>query len=241
MLPTHKTPPKDKLSDLTALIYGPTKIGKSTWCSQAEGAIFLATEPGLNNLEVYQVPITNWEELLVACAEVATSKHSFRTVILDTADNAFKMCSEYVCQKNDVTHESELAYGKGYALVAGEFLRVLTKLAFLPTGLFLVSHAQEKEIETRTGRHIKTVPTLPERPRQLVLGMADLVLFCDLEVQRDAEGNPLYRRVMRTKPSIHYEAGDRTGRLPDTIPLDYGIFLTTFGEKKETAAAKAVS
>ena len=32
------------------------------------------------------------------------------------------------------------------------------------------------------------------------------------------------RRVIRTKPSLYYEAGDRTGRLPETLELDFGKF-----------------
>ena len=71
MLPTKKTPPKQDLAGLTVLVYGPSKIGKSTWCSQADGALFLATEPGLNALEVFQTPITCWDDLLQACAEIA--------------------------------------------------------------------------------------------------------------------------------------------------------------------------
>ena len=68
ILPTTKTQPKPSLADLTVLVYGQTKIGKSTLCSNAEGALFLATEPGLNALDVYQVPIQTWEDLLNACA-----------------------------------------------------------------------------------------------------------------------------------------------------------------------------
>ena len=56
ILPTAKTQPKPDLADLTVLVYGQTKIGKSTFCAQSEGALFLATEPGLNALDVYQVP-----------------------------------------------------------------------------------------------------------------------------------------------------------------------------------------
>ena len=48
MLPTKKSPPKQDHADLTVLVYDPSKIGKSTWCSRSEGALFLATEPGLN-------------------------------------------------------------------------------------------------------------------------------------------------------------------------------------------------
>jgi hypothetical protein len=50
MLPTAKTQAKPALADMTVLVYGQTKIGKSTFCSQADGALFLATEPGLNAL-----------------------------------------------------------------------------------------------------------------------------------------------------------------------------------------------
>jgi hypothetical protein len=33
MLPTSKTPPKTNLSDLTVMVYGQTKIGKTTLCA----------------------------------------------------------------------------------------------------------------------------------------------------------------------------------------------------------------
>ena len=68
LLPTTKTAAKDNLTDLTVLLYGQTKIGKTTFCSQAESALFLATEPGLNALPAFQVPIPDWETLLNFCA-----------------------------------------------------------------------------------------------------------------------------------------------------------------------------
>jgi hypothetical protein len=228
MLPTHKTPRKQQLSDLTVLIHGPQKYGKSEFCSQAEGALFLATEAGLNSLEVFQVPISNWEDLLHASKEIADGKHAFRTVVIDTADNAYRMCAEYICQRKQVEHESDLEYGKGYALVNHEFFRVLNKLALLPYGLFLVSHSHEKEFETRTGKYTKIVPTLPEKASKLVLGLVDVILFCDFEVASGPDGKPVHRRVLRTKPSTAYEAGDRTGRLPDAIDCSFAAFAAAF-------------
>lgn len=230
MLPTQKTPPKPNLHDLTVLVYGPSKIGKSTWCSQAEGALFLATEAGLNNLDVFQVPIATWEELLAAGKEIADGKHPYKTVIIDTIDNAYRMCAEHVCQKFKIEHESDLGYGKGYALINNEFYRVLNKLALLPYGLFLVSHSQEREIETRTGKLTRIFPTLPEKARKFVLGMVDIILFCDLEPATGADGKATHRRVIRTKPNTHFEAGDRTGRLPEMIDLDFRAFVEAFAQ-----------
>jgi len=243
MLPTEKTPPRQNLADLTVLAFGPSKIGKTTWASGAQGALFLATEPGLNSLDVFQVPIRTWDELLAVCAEIADGKHQFKTIIIDTIDNGYKLCADHICAKFKIEHESDLGYGKGWSLVNGEFQRVLSKLAFLPYGLFLISHSQEKEIETRTGKYVKIVPTLPDKARKIVLGMVDMILFCDLEVSSDENGKQVVRRVMRTKPSLYYEAGDRTGRLPETIDLNYKAFLEAFnkpiarGESKQKPAS----
>jgi hypothetical protein len=228
LLPSAKTAPKPNLADLTVLAYGQTKIGKSTFCSNSESAVFLATEPGLNALDVFQVPIQSWDDLLTACAEITEGKHPFKTVIIDTVDNAYKFCADYILKKFKIEHESDLGYGKGYALINNEFQRVLTKLAFLPCGLFLVSHAKEIEVETRTGKYTRVVPTLPDKARKIVLGMVDMVLYCDLEVTVGENGEQRMRRVIRTKPSLYYEAGDRTGRLPETLDLDFLKFFEAF-------------
>ncbi|MHB9129760.1 MAG: ATP-binding protein [Armatimonadota bacterium] len=228
MLPTAKTPPKQALADLSVLVYGRPKAGKSSFCAQADDALFLATEAGLNHLDTFQAPINSWEELLEACADIAAGDHPFRTIILDTVDNAYRLCAEYVCKKHRIDHESDLGYGKGYALISNEFTRVLTKLSLLPYGLYIVSHAQDIEIETRTGKYTRTVPTLPEKARKVVLGLVDMILFVDFEPYADEHGDTQYRRVIRTKPSTTYEAGDRTGRLPEILPLDYQAFIEAF-------------
>ena len=231
MLPTKKTPPKLAPADLTVLLYGKPKLGKTTWCSQAEGALFLATEPGLNHLDVYQVPITSWQQLLDAATEIAQGGHAYKTLILDTVDNAYRFCHEHVCAKNGIKHPSDLPYGKGHALVNNEFHRVITKLASLPYGLFMTSHAQEREIEGRGGTYTKVTPTLPDAVRKILLGFVDIIGYADLEPDRKGDATT-YRRVLRCRPAKHYEAGDRTGRLPETLPLDYAAFAAALATGK---------
>lgn len=228
VLPTHKTPPRTDLADLTVLIYGAPKIGKSTFCSQGDHAVFLATEAGLNHLDTYQVPVATWPELQDACAEIAAGQHDFRTVIIDTIDNALQMCEHAVCERHGIKHPSDLEYGKGYALVTNEFTRVLTKLALLPYGLYLISHAEQIEVKTRTDKYKKWVPSLGGKARKAVLSLMDIILYADIEDAMAAEGHPTELRVLRTKPTTSYEAGDRTGRLPDTLPLDYQAFRDAF-------------
>lgn len=237
-LPTTKTPPSLDLTRLKVLLYGLPKVGKSTFCAGFPDAIFLATERGLDALDVYQQPVTTWKELTDACGELAEGKHPFKTIIIDTIDNAFKMCTDHFLAKHKVEYIGDLSFGKGFGLVTNEFHRVITKLSHLPYGLVMVSHAVTKTVETPTGEIEKTTPTLPDRGRGTVLGLADLVLYAD----QDKTG-----RVMRTKRTQHYEAGDRTGRLPETLPLRFDAFAEAFQalksapEKKTTEKTKTVT
>jgi hypothetical protein len=223
-LPAEKSKPKDRIEDYTGFIYGPPKIGKSTFCSKMDNPLFLATEAGLNALEVYQISIATWPDFLEACKLIAEGKHTFKTIVIDTVDNLYKFCQEYICKKHGIAHESDLEWGKGYALVNDEFLRALTKLSLLPYGLWMTSHSQDKEIKSRTAPAItKTLPTLANNARKIVLGMADFILLAESIQTKDGEV-----RALRTKPTENYEAGDRTGRLPAALPFEFSAFLKAF-------------
>lgn len=222
LLPTAKTPPTTNMADLVTLIYGPPKIGKSTLASKFDGAVFLATEPGLNHLEVARADIGSWADFLAACNELATTAHGYKTVVIDTIDNLYMFAADHLSKLKGVEHVGDISgFGKGYALLNNEFRRVLTKLAMLPTGLIMISHAKLQDMEERTGKYAKAVPTVPGSARGIILGMADLILFCDVEVTKNEKGDTIERRVIRTKPTKFYEAGDRTGKLDAVLPLDY--------------------
>jgi len=148
--------------------------------------------------------------------------------VIDTVDNLYKACSEHVKKKNNIQHESDLDWGKGWQLVADEFTRAITKLSLLPYGLVMISHAEYVEIKTRTATITKAVPTLPKGARKAALNMADVILYAESVVTDDGEV-----RIMRTKPSENWEAGDRTGRLPATLPLEYAdLYSAFYGEGK---------
>lgn len=233
-LPTEKTKAITDIGKLSILIYGSPKIGKSTFASQFPNALFIATEPGLNHLEVFQMPVSTWDEFLAVCADIAKGEHTFKTIVIDTIDNAYKLCADYICAKEKIRHEGDLEYGKAYAFIRAELNRVLWKLAHLGYGLILVSHAVDKEIKTRTGKQIKTTPTLPESAVKMIISFVDIICYIDTEDETDETGTVKNtRRVIHTKPNTYYIAGDRTGRLPETIELSYDAFSKAFMPKEE--------
>jgi len=193
------------------LLYGEPKIGKSTLCASIPNSLFLATEPGLNHLTAAQIPIINWAAMLSACNAVATEKHEYKTLVIDTADAAVAMCTEHVLSEHGVKHESDLPYGKGWALVSGEWARVILKLAHLPMNLILVSHVKSEDIKARTGDYQRACPSMGRRAIQKVAGVVDYVLYATHDGDR--------RRILRTKPDREWDAGDRSGVLPAIMPL----------------------
>jgi len=226
-LPEKTTKPKTGIAEQSILLYGAGKIGKSTFASQFPDALFLATEAGLNHLEAYQLPITSWEDMLEACRLVSDGKHQFQTIVIDTIDNMYRHCADYICKKNNVDILGDIGWGKGPAKADNEFFRVVQKLTYLPYGLVLISHSTTIDYEKDGIKTTKIVPSLPPKTSPLIIGLVDTILYCDImRVRGEGEdkASPRYERVIRTAPSKKYYAGSRTNTLTDTIPLQYDVY-----------------
>jgi hypothetical protein len=228
-LPTKKTTPSDDPMKYSMLLYGQEKCGKSTFASNAPGAIFLATEPGLNALSVYQVNIESWQDLLDACKKLATEKHDFKTIIIDTADNAYEFCAAYVSEKElDGKDPSDFEYGRGWRKVTKEFRRVINKLGHLDYGLILISHSKVETVKSRTGSYDVIMPTLPGGCRKYLIGVMDSTLLAEVTFETGEDGSSVYRRIMHTTASPKHIAGSRIKGLPAEIPLDYNEYIKAF-------------
>ena len=223
-LPTQKSKPQFSMSNLSMLLYGAPKIGKSTFCSRAEDALFIATEPGLNHLETYNIRVNSWREFLEAMALIAKGNHPFKTIVIDTVDKLCDFCEQELCAQNNVVSLSDFAFGKGYALYKTEMSRVFQKIFALNMGVILTSHTQLTEVDTPQGRITRWTPTFPKRIQDVIIPMVDIIGFAQNVVSLNENGERVEERVLQTKTSSLWEAGDRTGRLPETIPFKYAIF-----------------
>tara|TARA_R110000824_G_scaffold203786_3_gene388452 strand:- start:1558 stop:2223 length:666 start_codon:yes stop_codon:yes gene_type:complete len=210
-------------------IIGAPKVGKSTFASQFPNALFAATEPGLNFLEVFQTPVENWDKFKLLCRELYKDPKQIETLVIDTVDILYIQCNYHHCSENGIKHPSDLNYGKGFSMVNNDFRRVLSLLTTLrtsqgkPMGLVFITHAKEVEVDTRVGKNTQWRSTLPQSAANIVLGMSEMILFLDVE---DGE------RIIRTDKSERWTAGDRTGRLPAKLPLNYQALETALGGTK---------
>lgn len=236
LIPTEKTSPTSRFGDLLTLIYGAPKVGKSTFCSELDKPLFLDTENGLQSLSVYRIGIDSWETFISVYKELKAQKGKlpFNTLVIDTIDNLWQMCSDFICKKNGLMHESDLDYGKGYSIVKKEFNLALAAYRGLGMGVIYTSHADSKEIKTKVGSYSRFEPTMPKTCASVVLPTLDFILYA--ESREDSEGNEV--RILHTKPSRYWNAGDKTGKLPEEIEMRAGVFLAEFDKVKGAKVAE---
>lgn len=214
LLPKVRSTPTATIKNKLFFIHGEPKSGKTTYAATFPHAVFAATEPGHNFVDVFKVDIDGWEKFRSMVAELIKGQgkdHEFETVIIDTVDNLYAQCTQFVLKREGVQHESELAYGKGYHLVRDEFKKVINALGIKGFGIVFLSHSQEKDIETKTKKITRIDSTLGSTAKKFVTGLCDFIFY----VYQDEEQN----RWLVTKGSESLNAGDRSGVLPKLIPL----------------------
>jgi hypothetical protein len=216
-LPSQKTSGSIGLSELWMILFGPPKIGKTTLMSGFPDTLILATEVGYKALKVYAKNIKIWEDFQDTVDEIVKGKHKFKTIGIDTADLLFTLCLDYTCNKLDIDHVSDEKWGKGYDMAAKEFEIELNKLFLSPYGLIFTSHTKDVDIVTRGGKITKTVPTLPNQARRVLLPKVSVIGFMGIKSVKGADKVFREQRYISFSPSEFLEAGDRDGKLPTEI------------------------
>ena len=133
------------------VLYGPEGIGKSTFASHFPDPIFIDTEDSTKELDVarFDKP-TSWEMLLQEVRYVINSPNICKTLVVDTADWAEKLCIKAVCAQYQKSGIEAFDYGKGYTYVYesfGELLNLLTDLTERGVHVVLNAHASTKRRE----------------------------------------------------------------------------------------------
>lgn len=232
MLPKQKSKIESRLSRYSILLQGEPKVGKTTFASNSDNPIFLSTENGTKHLEVYKVEINSWADFLSTCRELKESEHDFKTVVIDTIDNAYRLCSNSVCSKLRISHPSEMPHGKAYGRIKEEFWRVLSKLENSDLGLILISHIKSVEVKPKTGEpyHEKR-SSLSNSVSDMINGLMDFIFECDYKTFEDENGKSRYKRILRLSGDTRcYNGGRFVKEPPKEIPLDFKIFQDIFSK-----------
>jgi len=223
VLPTKMTSGKIDVAEIRLLLYGPPKIGKTSLFSGFPNAVFAATERGYKALKIYKQDIKSWPDFIKFSEQIVEGNHEFQTIVIDTADGLFDLCSIHVCDELGISHESEGEWGRGWSEVKKQFTRAIMPLFQSKYGIVFISHTKGDPITTQVEEITKTVPTLSNQARKILLPLVDTIgCMCYKRYKSiDNDGKKRYKEklIISFKPSEFLEAGDRTGRLPPELKL----------------------
>jgi hypothetical protein len=229
-IPTQRRGRKAGAAESNTLIFGDPKIGKTTLLAQMENALILDTENGTGFVDAFVMPVPDYPSFLAGCKEVAEQPHDHSPICIDTLDNVVRFCTAEVCRQNGVKDLADLPYGKGYSQLGNGLIQILTRLASLGRGLWMTAHVKEVEVDVPgVGKALRAEPSLPGSVARQLLAFCDFVFYLHAAEEPGPDGGPpIARRVIETKPSRRWIAGDRTGKLPERLPCELAVIDRAF-------------
>lgn len=215
------------------VVYGPEGIGKSTFASRFPEPLFLDIEDSTSQLDVKRIQgINSWEMLLSLISQI-NQERPCKTVVVDTADWAEKLCIQHVCAVNKKNSIEDFGYGSGYVKLLEEFAKLLEALNLsVKAGINVVlnAHAQIRKFEQpdEMGAYdrweLKLNKKTTAQTAAVVKEWADALLFVNYKTMVvDNNGKKKGvggKRVMYTQHASTWDAKNRWG-LPMEVPFEF--------------------
>lgn len=213
-----------------ATIYGDEGIGKTTLATQFPAPLVLDTEDGTHHLDVARVSVHDWKTLTLAVTELAVNPQGFKTVVIDSADWAEKLLTEWLLKTSGKKSIEDFGFGKGYVMLAEHWTRFLASCDVLVgqgIHVVFVAHAMVKRTSPpdQTDGYDRFELKLTKQVSPLLREWCDLLLFCNYRT-KVVEGNDGRlkatggkERVMYAEHTAAFDAKNRF-QLPAEMPMD---------------------
>lgn len=225
------------------VIYGPEAIGKSTLASQLPDPVFIDVEGSTSDLDVFRAPSpTSWRSLIDMTNEFITNHHGRKTLVIDTADWAERLCIAHVCASNNMTAlGGQEDFGRSYNLLETEWCRWLDSLSRVANAgmhICLLAHAKMRKFEVpdQDGAYDRWELKLERKSAAALKEWARCVLFLNYKtyvVAGDRKGDKAKgtggKRIIYTSHHPVWDAKNRIG-LADELPLEYKSIAGLFAD-----------
>lgn len=216
------------------VIYGPPKIGKTTFAASAPASVGIITEEGIDNIDVSAFPrAQTFADVMQAITTLYSEEHEFKTVFLDSLDWLEPLILAKVCQDNNVDNVEKIGYGKGYIYADDLWKQFFAGLDALRNDkgmtVICIAHEQINKIKdpTQAADYDAYSLKLNKRATALVNEWADIIGFAQYEIftrkvdpnnklNNDVKATTTGQRKLHLNPHPAWVAGNRYG-IPDVL------------------------
>ena len=170
------------LSGYITLLYGPAKVGKTTFGIQMPKHLLLAFERGYNALPGAMVmDVQSWAIFKQITRELKKPevKETYQSLIIDTVDYAADMCQKYVCNQLGIENIGDGGWANnGWAKYKKEFENTFRELTQLGYAIVFISHDKEKTIKLQNAPEYQQIcSTLQTSALTVVENMCDIIAY----------------------------------------------------------------
>ena len=249
-----------KVRPRRTVVYGVHGIGKSTFSSQWPEPIFIATEDGIADLDVSSFPLcTTLIEAYQAVIELGGGDHSFKTVVIDSADWLERLIWKQLCQKEGKKSIVDFGFGTGYGKAEAAMGDILTALNYcrdIGMHVIMIAHCDISTFKNPEGdSYDRYAPKLHKGTSSLIQEWADEVLFVNYRTHvrktdidgfnKDGRGVGVGagERVIYTTERPGRLAKNRIVGLPEEIEMSFAAYSQYLAnpEKPKAPVVKEVS
>jgi hypothetical protein len=232
-------------SEPRLVLYGPAKIGKTTFASQFPAPIIVCTEDGAEGLSVDRFPkATTWQQVVDNLTTVGQGEHDYETVVLDTLNGAAELAAQHVCATlfgGDWGPKGFASFGQGNGATSEEMRRLLPILDACrdrSMNVVLLAHTGLQSAKDPVqGDYQKYAPDMDRRIWGRFAKWADMIGRAEYEyvvLKADRPGAGRVKgtstRIVHWSGSAAEDAGTRAGfEMPDTTLLSYEAFAAALG------------
>ena len=237
--------------------YGVSGIGKTTLATSFPKPVAICTEDGLGTIKVDSFPkveMATFADVVGALTVLATEKHSFETLVIDSLDWLEPLIWAQTCKDNDWSDIEQPGYGKGYISALAlwrEYIAAITYLRDRGMTIVQTAHSQIKKFDNpETESYDRYDIKLHKAANAIVQEHSDAVLFANYKVATTANDAGFNKKKVRAigqgdrvlycqeRPSAL--AKNRYG-MPLELPMEFGAvaeyieFFAKLEPKKEAA------
>lgn len=225
-----------QLGGYITFMYGPPKIGKTTFGSKMPKPLLLAAEVGYRAIPgIIAQDITSWSQLKQVVRELKKPevRETFDSLIFDTIDIFAEHCQKYICSQLGISAMGEGGWSNNsWSLYKKEFESVIRELTFLGYAVVFLSHDKEKTIKPQNGNEYQQIgSSMQSSALAIIENMSDLICYAHVNAENE--------RVLTLRSLDNsVRCGSRFKYMAAEIPFSYEALENALADAIEKESAE---